>query len=81
MLLARAIAPPGDVCYSWWILVSETGSNFWLQYTSRYFVQSALSILGRVSWIDPARLAAFIIDCQDTDAGGISDRPGNMADV
>lgn len=65
-----------DVCYSWWIL-------------------SSLSILGRVScqlhycgnltlqtsWIDCDGLAKYIINCQDSDLGGISDRPGNMGDI
>ena len=42
---------------------------------------SALAILGHTHWIDAGALGAFIIDCQDPGAGGISDRPGNMADV
>jgi geranylgeranyl transferase type-2 subunit beta len=33
-----------------------------------------------VNWIDQNKLADFILDCQDP-SGGISDRPGNMADV
>ena len=41
----------------------------------------ALSIIGKVDWIDSGKLAEFILDCQDGEDGGISDRPGNMADV
>lgn len=33
------------------------------------------------SWIDCNKLADFITKCQDQDDGGISDRPGNMADI
>jgi len=46
-----------------------------------WWVLSALSILGKVSWIDRKKLGDFILGCQDDKAGGISDRPGNMADV
>ena len=48
-----------------------------------WWILSALSILGRVSWIDRSRLADFILACQDpsTPGGGIADRPGNVADV
>mmetsp|Transcript_24100 Transcript_24100/g.65269 ORF Transcript_24100/g.65269 Transcript_24100/m.65269 type:complete len:295 (-) Transcript_24100:294-1178(-) len=46
-----------------------------------WWILSALSIIGKVDWIDSQKLAEFILDCQDGDDGGISDRPGNMADV
>jgi prenyltransferase beta subunit len=42
---------------------------------------SALSILRRLAWIDGAALSDFILDCQDEDAGGISDRPEDACDV
>lgn len=42
---------------------------------------SCLSILGRLHWIDRDALARFILDCQDEEDGGISDRPDDMADV
>jgi len=45
-----------------------------------WWILSALSIIGKVDWIDSQKLAEFILDCQDGDDGGISDRPGNMAD-
>jgi geranylgeranyl transferase type-2 subunit beta len=34
-----------------------------------------------VSWINCEKLGHFIMQCQDADDGGISDRPGNMADI
>jgi hypothetical protein len=46
-----------------------------------WWILSSLSILGRVSWIDRARLGSFILECQDAEDGGISDRPGDMADI
>ena len=42
---------------------------------------SALSILQRLHWIDRDKLVQFILSCQDTETGGISDRPGNYVDV
>ena len=35
----------------------------------------------KVSWIDCDKLAGFILQAQDADEGGISDRPGNMPDI
>ena len=46
-----------------------------------WWILSSLSILGRVDWIDRAKLVQFILQCQDPDDGGISDRPGNMGDI
>jgi len=46
-----------------------------------WWILSALSILGRVDWIDRAKLTQFILQCQDPSDGGISDRPGNMGDI
>jgi geranylgeranyl transferase type-2 subunit beta len=34
-----------------------------------------------VSWIDSERLVSFILQCQDEDAGGIADRPGDESDI
>lgn len=42
---------------------------------------SALSILGKIAWIDSGKLEAFILSAQDTESGGIADRPGDMPDV
>jgi len=46
-----------------------------------FWVLSSLSILSRISWIDAPALEQFILSAQDTDTGGIADRPGDMADV
>lgn len=46
-----------------------------------WWVLSALSILGRISWISPKKLEGFILQCQDPEGGGIADRPGDMVDV
>ncbi|KAF4835536.1 Geranylgeranyl transferase type-2 subunit beta [Colletotrichum tropicale] len=46
-----------------------------------WWVLSSLSIIDRTHWIDRQKLITFILKCQDTELGGISDRPGNMVDV
>ena len=46
-----------------------------------WWILSALSIMGRVSWIDTSKLGQFILNCQDDDDGGIADRPHDMPDV
>ncbi|KAJ7781447.1 rab geranylgeranyltransferase [Mycena metata] len=46
-----------------------------------YWVLSALSILDKVAWIDSEKLTSFILSAQDTEKGGIADRPGDMVDV
>ena len=46
-----------------------------------WWILSALSIMGRVSWIDTAKLGQFILNCQDDDDGGIADRPQDMPDI
>ncbi|CCM00556.1 uncharacterized protein FIBRA_02590 [Fibroporia radiculosa] len=46
-----------------------------------FWVLSSLSILKKVSWIDPEKLTAFILSAQDPDNGGIADRPGDQPDV
>lgn len=67
-----------DVCYSWWVL-------------------SSLAMIDRLHWVDGGKLSDFILRCQvgslaleslefadwgqDTDHGGMSDRPGDMVDV
>jgi geranylgeranyl transferase type-2 subunit beta len=42
---------------------------------------SALSILKKIGWIDSSALSNFILNCQDEDNGGISDRPDDEVDV
>lgn len=46
-----------------------------------WWILSALSIMGRVGWINTAKLGKFILSCQDEDDGGIADRPQDMPDV
>jgi geranylgeranyl transferase type-2 subunit beta len=44
-------------------------------------VLSALSILGKLTWIDASKLEAFILSAQDIESGGIADRRGDVPDV
>lgn len=46
-----------------------------------WWVLSVLAMINRLHWIDQDGLRRFILKCQDTEGGGIADRPGNMADV
>ncbi|KDQ19148.1 hypothetical protein BOTBODRAFT_28630 [Botryobasidium botryosum FD-172 SS1] len=46
-----------------------------------FWVLSSLSILGKLKWIEPDAVTAFILSAQDLELGGISDRPGNVVDV
>ncbi|KAK3677787.1 Rab geranylgeranyltransferase [Recurvomyces mirabilis] len=46
-----------------------------------WWVMSSLAMIGRLHWIDKAKLTAFILQSQDPEEGGIADRPGDMVDV
>lgn len=46
-----------------------------------WWVIASLAILKRSHWIDGAKLSSFILSAQDPDAGGIADRPEDVADV
>ncbi|KAJ6145536.1 DNA mismatch repair protein msh3 [Penicillium chermesinum] len=46
-----------------------------------WWVGSSLAMIDRLHWIDGQKLAGFVLQCQDPDAGGFADRPGNMVDV
>ncbi|KAK0733946.1 terpenoid cyclases/protein prenyltransferase alpha-alpha toroid [Lasiosphaeria miniovina] len=46
-----------------------------------WWVLSSLEMIGKTHWIDRDQLIAFILGCQDTERGGISDRPGDTVDV
>lgn len=46
-----------------------------------WWVLSSLAMLGKLHWIDSPALIKFILRCQDSQNGGISDRPGDMVDV
>ncbi|KAF7700469.1 hypothetical protein HF521_003427 [Silurus meridionalis] len=45
-----------------------------------WWVLAALKIIGRIQWIDKAKLRTFILACQDEETGGFADRPGDMVD-
>ncbi|KAL8959419.1 MAG: hypothetical protein Q9193_003716 [Seirophora villosa] len=46
-----------------------------------WWVGSSLAMIDKMHWIDKDKLAEFILQCQDTELGGIADRPGDMVDV
>jgi geranylgeranyl transferase type-2 subunit beta len=46
-----------------------------------WWVASSLAMLGKLHWIDGKKLETFILQCQDTEKGGLADRPGDMVDV
>ncbi|XWS68532.1 hypothetical protein CRYUN_Cryun04dG0098500 [Craigia yunnanensis] len=46
-----------------------------------WWVLSSLIMIERVHWIDKEKLVKFILDCQDVENGGISDRPDDVVDV
>ncbi|ODA82957.1 hypothetical protein RJ55_01466 [Drechmeria coniospora] len=46
-----------------------------------WWVLSSLAIIRRTHWIDRDALVQFILQSQDAELGGISDRPGDMVDV
>lgn len=46
-----------------------------------WWVLSSLAMIQRLHWIDGSRLSKFILNCQDSEHGGMSDRPGDMVDV
>ncbi|KAJ5166706.1 beta subunit of rab geranylgeranyltransferase [Penicillium canariense] len=46
-----------------------------------WWVGSSLAMIDRLHWIDGKKLASFVLQCQDPEAGGFADRPGNMVDV
>ncbi|KAL8928188.1 MAG: hypothetical protein Q9208_001898 [Pyrenodesmia sp. 3 TL-2023] len=46
-----------------------------------WWVGSSLAMIGKLHWIDKHKLTKYILECQDTEVGGIADRPGDMVDV
>ena len=38
-------------------------------------------MMDRQDWVDQEALEKYILNCQDEEDGGISDRPGNQVDV
>lgn len=41
----------------------------------------AALLVEQVDWIDGSKLKGFILLCQDSEDGGIAERPGNLADI
>ncbi|XP_010035624.2 geranylgeranyl transferase type-2 subunit beta 1 isoform X1 [Eucalyptus grandis] len=46
-----------------------------------WWVLCSLIMIDRAHWIDKEKLIKFILNCQDTENGGISDRPNDAVDV
>ncbi|GAD96944.1 geranylgeranyl transferase type 2 subunit beta [Paecilomyces variotii No. 5] len=46
-----------------------------------WWTAASLAMIGRLHWINGDKLTAFVLRCQDPEAGGIADRPGHMVDV
>ncbi|KFZ10806.1 hypothetical protein V502_07914 [Pseudogymnoascus sp. VKM F-4520 (FW-2644)] len=46
-----------------------------------WWVASSLAMLGCLNYIDGKKLETFILKCQDSERGGLADRPGDMVDV
>jgi geranylgeranyl transferase type-2 subunit beta len=45
-----------------------------------WWVLSSLTMLGRLRWIDHAKMRRYILACQDDETGGVADRPGDVPD-
>lgn len=45
-----------------------------------WWVLSSLKMIGRLEWLDKAKLRQFILACQDDETGGFADRPGDVPD-
>jgi geranylgeranyl transferase type-2 subunit beta len=43
-----------------------------------WWVLASLKMIGKLDWINKEKLTQFILDSQDDETGGFSDRPGNM---
>ena len=89
---ALAIAGEVSACnqdlLGWWLCERQTpggGLNGRPQKEAdvcySWWVLSSLCLLQRESWVDSAALRSYILSCQDPEAGGISDKPGDEADV
>ncbi len=69
-----------DVCYSWWVLSSLAmiGRLHWID-TSKLI---SFILRCQVSFASPHKSVGKLRDClEDSELGGISDRPGDMVDV
>ncbi|KAF3505469.1 hypothetical protein F2Q69_00000493 [Brassica cretica] len=64
---------------AWGLLLSPGVGLAWL--VPGGCVKDNLIMIDRVHWIDKAKLVKFILDCQDLENGGISDRPEDAVDI
>ncbi|KAL4254163.1 Geranylgeranyl transferase type-2 subunit beta [Abortiporus biennis] len=46
-----------------------------------FWVLSSLSMIRKLHWIDADKLIAFILSAEDSEHGGLADRPGDQPDV
>jgi len=46
-----------------------------------WWIISSLDMMDKVNWINTSKLVEYILNCQDQEEGGISDRPGNVGDI
>ncbi|KAL4968059.1 Rab geranylgeranyltransferase subunit beta BET2 [Aspergillus stella-maris] len=46
-----------------------------------WWVGASLAMIDKLDWVNGAKLASFILSCQDSEAGGFADRPDNAVDV
>ncbi|KAM7257938.1 hypothetical protein ACFE04_013679 [Oxalis oulophora] len=74
-----ALAITGNLHYvdkdllGWWLCERQVCYSWW--------VLSSLIMIDRVHWIDKEKLINFILDAQDVENGGISDRPEDAVDM
>lgn len=59
-----------DIYFFLWFQLPDVCYSWW--------VLASLKIIGRIHWIDKAKLRSFILACQDEETGGFADRPGDM---
>ncbi|KAL0001773.1 hypothetical protein SO802_015554 [Lithocarpus litseifolius] len=67
--------------FGWWIGCTPGGESHAGQSLLLGWVLSSLIMIDRVHWINKEKLVEFILDCQDMENGGISDRPDVAVDV
>jgi len=88
LAIGKALHKLDDLLLGWWLCERQCDSGGLNGRPEKqadvcysWWILSALSILGKVDWIDVNKLVGFILACQDGEDGGISDRPSNVADV
>ncbi|KAI8030119.1 Geranylgeranyl transferase type-2 subunit beta 1 [Camellia lanceoleosa] len=79
------------LCYDllgWWLCEQQVKSGGLNGHPEKltdvcysWWVLSSLVMIDKVQWIHNEKLVKFILDCQDKEKGGISDRPNDAIDV